>query len=128
MSNPESPSGLRLALLLALLLPSLAVSAAALLDGRDSVPAGYASPPYYPTPYGGWDDQWSDAYQKAVALVSRMTVAEKVNITAGTGLYMVRRKLKYFDFFLKITSLSLSLLFPPIFLERRLLTTFAKGM
>lgn len=90
MSNPESPSGLRLALLLALLLPSLAVSAAALLDGRDSVPAGYASPPYYPTPYGGWDDQWSDAYQKAVALVSRMTVAEKVNITAGTGLYMGR--------------------------------------
>ncbi|KAI0977504.1 glycoside hydrolase family 3 protein [Xylaria arbuscula] len=74
---------------LALLSLSLAsTAAAAKLDYRDPVPAGYASPPYYPTPYGGWDDEWSDAYEKAVALVSNMTVAEKVNITAGTGLYM----------------------------------------
>ncbi|KAI0403663.1 beta-glucosidase-like protein [Xylaria palmicola] len=86
----EWPSGLCYGgiALLALLGPSL-VSAAA-LDGRDPVPAGYASPPYYPAPYGGWDDEWSDAYEKAVALVSRMTVAEKVNITAGTGIYMGR--------------------------------------
>ncbi|KAI1827887.1 glycoside hydrolase family 3 protein [Xylaria intraflava] len=72
--------------LLALLVPSLV--SAAVLDRRDTVPAGYASPPYYPTPYGGWDDDWSGAYEKAVSLVSRMTLAEKVNITAGTGLYM----------------------------------------
>ncbi|KAI1754553.1 beta-glucosidase-like protein [Xylaria castorea] len=85
MFNMESPPGLRSrgVALLALLLPSLASTAA--LDSRDPVPAGYASPPYYPAPYGGWDDEWSDAYEKAVALVSRMTVAEKVNITAGTG-------------------------------------------
>ncbi|KAI0457960.1 beta-glucosidase-like protein [Xylaria acuta] len=88
MFNMEPPSGLRSrgVAFLALLLPSLASAAA--LDGRDPVPAGYASPPYYPAPYGGWDDGWSDAYEKAVALVSRMTVAEKVNITAGTGIYM----------------------------------------
>ncbi|KAI1169073.1 beta-glucosidase-like protein [Nemania serpens] len=88
MSNPGSPSGLRLAFLSALLLPSLAASATTPLDSRDPVPAGYASPPYYPAPYGGWDDEWSDAYGRAVALVSRMTIAEKVNITAGTGIYM----------------------------------------
>lgn len=92
MSNPGSPSGLRLAFLSALLLPSLAASATTPLDSRDPVPAGYASPPYYPAPYGGWDDEWSDAYGRAVALVSRMTIAEKVNITAGTGIYMVRRR------------------------------------
>ncbi|KAI0192177.1 beta-glucosidase-like protein [Astrocystis sublimbata] len=89
MFNSESPSGLRSrgVACLALLLPSLASAAA--LDSRDPVPAGYASPPYYPAPYGGWDDDWSEAYTKATALVSRMTVAEKVNITAGTGLFMV---------------------------------------
>ncbi|RYC55203.1 hypothetical protein CHU98_g11000, partial [Xylaria longipes] len=89
MFNTESPSGLRSrgVALLVLLLPSLASAAA--LDNRDPVPAGYASPPYYPAPYGGWDDEWSEAYEKAVALVSRMTVAEKVNITAGTGMYML---------------------------------------
>lgn len=89
MFNIESPPGIRsVALLSLLLLRSLA--SAATLDSRDPVPAGYASPPYYPAPYGGWDDEWGDAYEKAVALVSRMTVAEKVNITAGTGMYMVR--------------------------------------
>ncbi|KAI1154311.1 beta-glucosidase-like protein [Nemania diffusa] len=90
MFNQESSSGLRLASLVlsSLLLPSIA--SAAVLDNRDPVPAGYASPPYYPAPYGGWDNDWSAAYTKAVALVSRMTVAEKVNITAGTGMYMGR--------------------------------------
>ncbi|KAI0196496.1 putative beta-glucosidase 1 precursor [Xylaria flabelliformis] len=90
MFNMESPPGLRSrgVALLALLLPSLASAAA--LDSRDPVPAGFASPPYYPAPYGGWDGDWSDAYEKAVALVSRMTVAEKINITAGTGIYMGR--------------------------------------
>lgn len=90
MVKTELPSGLRGrgVVLLSLLLPSLASAAA--LDNRDPVPVGYESPPYYPTPYGGWDADWGDAYEKAVALVSRMTVAEKVNITAGTGIYMVR--------------------------------------
>ncbi|KAI3322991.1 glycoside hydrolase family 3 protein [Xylariaceae sp. AK1471] len=91
MFNMESPPGLRgLAqqLLLLVTLPSL--SSAAVLDNRDPVPAGYVAAPYYPAPYGGWDDSWSAAYSKAVALVSQMTIAEKVNITGGTGLYMGR--------------------------------------
>lgn len=84
----DPPPGLRRLAMVLLLLPSLA--SAATLDYRDPVPAGYASPPYYPAPYGGWDDGWDDAYEKAVAMVSKMTIAEKVNITAGTGIYMVR--------------------------------------
>jgi len=88
----ESLPGLRSLAQLLLLLSSPSVtlaSPAAVIDTRDPLPAGYVSAPYYPAPYGGWDDDWSDAYEKAVALVSKMNLAEKVNITAGTGLYMV---------------------------------------
>ncbi|KAI2615909.1 glycoside hydrolase family 3 protein [Hypoxylon sp. NC1633] len=62
---------------------------ASVLRARDPVPNGYVAAPYYPTPYGGWADDWSESYKKAVDLVSQMTLAEKVNITAGTGLFMV---------------------------------------
>ncbi|KAL5611385.1 hypothetical protein BROUX41_001001 [Berkeleyomyces rouxiae] len=47
-------------------------------------PDGY-SPPWYPTPLGGTASTWADSYAKAQALVSQMTLAEKVNITTGTG-------------------------------------------
>lgn len=57
---------------------------------RDPVPDGYQAAPYYPTPYGGWLDSWKDAYTKAEALVSQMTLAEKTNITSGTGIFMGR--------------------------------------
>lgn len=53
-----------------------------------SLPAGYAALPYYPAPYTGWIADWSDSVQKAKALVDTMTLAEKANITAGTGIYM----------------------------------------
>jgi hypothetical protein len=56
---------------------------------RDAVPAGYVSQPYYPTPKGGWISSWAEAYAKAQNVVSQMTLAEKVNLTSGTGLYMV---------------------------------------
>ncbi|PYI36582.1 beta glucosidase [Aspergillus indologenus CBS 114.80] len=46
------------------------------------------SPPYYPAPPGGWISDWSAAYAKAQAVVSNMTLAEKVNLTTGTGMYM----------------------------------------
>ncbi|CAG8877696.1 unnamed protein product [Penicillium nalgiovense] len=49
---------------------------------------GYESPPYYPTPPGGWVPDWSEAYSKAHHLVSNMTLAEKVNLTTGTGFFM----------------------------------------
>ncbi|OTB06121.1 glycoside hydrolase family 3 protein [Hypoxylon sp. CI-4A] len=82
----EFPSGLR-----SLSLYLLASTASAgVLHPRDPVPDGYVAAPYYPTPYGGWADEWSESYDKAIKLVSQMTVAEKVNITAGTGLYMGR--------------------------------------
>lgn len=60
---------------------------------RDSVPEGYHAAPYYPTPHGGWLPSWSDAYAKAQALVSQMTLAEKTNITSGTGFLMGRTSL-----------------------------------
>ncbi|KAL4896115.1 putative beta-glucosidase F [Aspergillus ambiguus] len=46
------------------------------------------SPPYYPTPHGGWIADWAEAYEKAARLVRNMTLAEKVNLTTGTGMYM----------------------------------------
>lgn len=84
--NMEYPSGLRSLSLFFL----VGAASSSVLFPRDPVPSGYAAAPYYPTPYGGWADDWSESYEKAVNLVSQMTLAEKVNITAGTGLYMVR--------------------------------------
>ncbi|KAI1405964.1 glycoside hydrolase family 3 protein [Hypoxylon fuscum] len=79
--NMECPSGLRS---LSLFFLASTASASVLLP-RDPVPAGYVAAPYYPTPYGGWADDWSESYDKAIKMVSQMTLAEKVNITAGTG-------------------------------------------
>lgn len=53
-----------------------------------SLPAGYSAPSYYPAPYTGWIADWSESVQKAKALVDTMTLAEKANITAGTGIFM----------------------------------------
>ncbi|KAH8663495.1 glycoside hydrolase superfamily [Tricladium varicosporioides] len=58
------------------------------LEKRDSVPAGYVASPYYPTPNGGWVSSWADAYAKAQKVVANMTLAEKVNLTTGTGFLM----------------------------------------
>lgn len=58
------------------------------VEKRSDVPAGYYVPPYYPAPFGGWIESWADSYDKAKALVDEMTLAEKVNITSGTGIYM----------------------------------------
>ncbi|CEJ80376.1 Putative Glycoside hydrolase family 3 [[Torrubiella] hemipterigena] len=41
------------------------------------------SPPVYPTPEGKGQGPWAEAYQNAKALVSQMTLDEKVNITRG---------------------------------------------
>lgn len=51
-------------------------------------PANGQSPPWYPTPPGGTVPQWSESYKKAEALVRKMTLPEKVNITTGTGWQM----------------------------------------
>jgi hypothetical protein len=46
---------------------------------------GQTSPPFYPSPWmrGGLD--WQDAYAKAQAFVSQLTLLEKVNLTTGVG-------------------------------------------
>ncbi|KAH1408833.1 hypothetical protein KXV95_008873 [Aspergillus fumigatus] len=74
-------------------LASLALSAPASesrvstqLRSRDA--EGYSSPPYYPAPNGGWLSSWADAYEKAQRVVRDMTLAEKVNLTTGTGIFM----------------------------------------
>lgn len=46
------------------------------------------SPPWYPTPQGGSATSWADSYKKAALMVQRMTLAEKVNVTTGTGWMM----------------------------------------
>ncbi|KAI9887887.1 MAG: hypothetical protein M1823_000275 [Watsoniomyces obsoletus] len=53
-----------------------------------TAPPDGQSPPWYPTPRGGTVPEWQEAYEKASAMVRRMTLAEKVNITTGTGWMM----------------------------------------
>ncbi|KAF1951771.1 beta-glucosidase-like protein [Byssothecium circinans] len=71
-------------------LSSAAGAAGAAIDRRTDVPAGYVAAPYYPAPHGGWTSDWSASYQKASLLVQNMTLAEKTNLTAGTGIFMGR--------------------------------------
>ncbi|CEJ89729.1 Putative Beta-glucosidase 2 [[Torrubiella] hemipterigena] len=70
-----------------------AVHADPSFEKRDDLPAGYNAAPYYPAPYGGWADEWRDSYAKAKKLVDSMTLAEKTNITAGTGIFMGKRRI-----------------------------------
>ncbi|KAJ9622322.1 hypothetical protein H2203_006540 [Taxawa tesnikishii (nom. ined.)] len=48
------------------------------------------SPPHYPSPWGTGDADWTNAYEKARAFVSQLTLEEKVNLTTGTGWEMDR--------------------------------------
>ncbi len=44
------------------------------------------SPPFYPSPWMDPNaDGWQDAYAKAKAFVSQLTLTEKVNLTTGVG-------------------------------------------
>ncbi|EGX89658.1 beta-glucosidase 2 precursor [Cordyceps militaris CM01] len=56
--------------------------------GADNTVSAYDSTPYYPAPYGGWVVEWRESYKKAKRLVDSMTLAEKTNITGGTGVFM----------------------------------------
>jgi beta-glucosidase len=64
-----------------------------ILYPREAVPDGFVAASYYPAPYGGWVANWTDSYAKAAALVGNMTLAEKANITAGSGVYMGKNHL-----------------------------------
>jgi hypothetical protein len=46
---------------------------------------GEASPPSYPSPWMRGGNGWQDAYEKAQAFVSQLTLLEKVNLTTGVG-------------------------------------------
>lgn len=71
-------------------------SDAAAIDVRQ-VPAGYVAASYYPAPFGGWTADWADSYERAKALVDRMTLAEKTNITSGSGIFMGKIDVKSFN-------------------------------
>lgn len=43
------------------------------------------SPPVYPSPNMTGAGAWTDSYNKAVTLVASMTLAEKINLTAGVS-------------------------------------------
>lgn len=47
--------------------------------------ASQQSPPWYPSPLGGTVKPWEESYRKAAAMVEKMTLVEKVNVTTGTG-------------------------------------------
>ncbi|EXF81061.1 glycosyl hydrolase family 3 N terminal domain-containing protein [Colletotrichum fioriniae PJ7] len=75
-------------LAVALLTSQISSCDAAVISVRSDVPAGYVAAPYYPAPYGGWASDWTDSYRRAKAVVDKMTLAEKTNITSGTGIFM----------------------------------------
>ncbi|CAG7944740.1 unnamed protein product [Penicillium salamii] len=54
-------------------------------EGR---PSGSETVPWYPTPLGGTSSQWKESYAKAQEMVQAMSIAEKVNVTTGTGWQM----------------------------------------
>ncbi|KAH6688995.1 glycosyl hydrolase family 3 N terminal domain-containing protein [Plectosphaerella plurivora] len=70
---------------LLLLAATAAPATSSALLPRDPVPPGYVAVSTYPTPHGGWDPDWVDSYARAKAMVDRMTLAEKTNITSGSG-------------------------------------------
>ena len=47
--------------------------------------ANQSSPDGYPSPWGEGVGDWADAYSKAKAFVSQLTLLEKVNLTTGVG-------------------------------------------
>jgi hypothetical protein len=73
---------------LLLLAAAAAPATSSALLPRDPVPPGYVAVSTYPTPHGGWDPDWVDSYARAKAIVDRMTLAEKTNITSGSGWWM----------------------------------------
>ncbi|CRK20792.1 hypothetical protein BN1723_012153 [Verticillium longisporum] len=66
----------------------LSQSTASVISPRQRVPDGFVAKSVYPTPHGGWDRDWVDSYERAKAIVDQMTLAEKTNITSGSGWWM----------------------------------------
>ncbi|KAB8078558.1 putative beta-glucosidase A [Aspergillus leporis] len=64
-----------------------ALTAASVVSAEDGL--AY-SPPFYPSPWAEGQGDWADVYQRAIEIVSQMTLAEKVNLTTGTGWQLER--------------------------------------
>lgn len=58
------------------------------LKNKPSISIDGESPPWYPSPRGGVMPRWEVAYENAWDVVRNMSLAEKVNITTGTGWMM----------------------------------------
>lgn len=58
---------------------------AALTSSTTAQQDGDYSPPSYPSPWMRGGNGWADAYTKAQAFVSQLTLLEKVNLTTGVG-------------------------------------------
>jgi hypothetical protein len=60
-------------------------SVAAVAALAASASAQSTSPPSYPSPWMRGGNGWQDAYAKAQAFVSGLTLLEKINLTTGVG-------------------------------------------
>ncbi|KAL2826889.1 glycosyl hydrolase family 3 N terminal domain-containing protein [Aspergillus cavernicola] len=69
------------------LLEAAVLTAASVANAQDDL--AY-SPPYYPSPWSTGQGEWAEAYNRAVEIVSQMTLDEKVNLTSGTGWQLER--------------------------------------
>lgn len=78
----------KVALIAAIISFSRASQTPGAVQQRSFVPDGYYVTAYYPAPYGGWVKDWQESYRKARKLVDSMTLAEKTNITGGSGVFM----------------------------------------
>lgn len=68
------------------LLAIAAVVSANPIQQHERRDAQATSAPFYPTPWMDPNaDGWEDAYAKAKAFVSQLTLLEKVNLTTGVG-------------------------------------------
>ncbi|KAI9740692.1 MAG: hypothetical protein M1818_004656 [Claussenomyces sp. TS43310] len=52
---------------------------------RAAAAALATSDPFYPSPWMTGTGDWAEAYQKAAAFVSQLTLLEKINLTTGVG-------------------------------------------
>jgi hypothetical protein len=69
-----------------MLWPSTSIAIVAAVAGLASAQNdGDLSPPSYPSPWMRGGNGWQDAYAKAQAFVSHLSLLEKINLTTGVG-------------------------------------------
>src|SRR5690606_9342915 len=63
----------------------LGIASPVLYNAFHQAPRDGEAPPWYPRPRGGTAKTWAESYEKAAVTVGKMTLAEKVTVTTGTG-------------------------------------------